>query len=115
MSRITTAQQELNELRAVFDHRWQADMRAIKRWQAGHPERELTWPSHEDLVIWLLEQLDLPGRPLREALGQAYIDGLIGQPDDPEHRWCDEDSGGQHRFDGGAWLDHLAAALEVRQ
>ena len=46
------------ELEHVFDLRWQADMRAIRRWQAAAPGREQTWPDHADLVVWLLEQLD---------------------------------------------------------
>lgn len=49
---------ELRDLKATFDLRWDADMRAIKRWQAAHPGNELVWPDHADMVIWLLEQLD---------------------------------------------------------
>ena len=46
------------ELQAGFDLRWAADMRAIKRWQAAHPGKDLVWPDHADLVVWLLEQLE---------------------------------------------------------
>ena len=46
------------ELQATFNLRWDADMRAIKRWQAAGPDRELTWPDHADLVVWLLERLE---------------------------------------------------------
>jgi hypothetical protein len=46
------------EDRTVFDLRWQADMRAIKLWQAAHPGNDLVWPDHADLVVWLLEQRD---------------------------------------------------------
>lgn len=48
---------ELDELRATFQLRWDADMRAIKRWQAAHPGNELVWPDHADLVVWLMDQL----------------------------------------------------------
>lgn len=41
-----------------FDLRWKADQRAIKRWQAAGPGRDLTWPDHADLVVWLLERLE---------------------------------------------------------
>src|ERR1035437_7587040 len=34
------------DLQATFDLRWKADMRAIKRWQAAHPGKELVWPDH---------------------------------------------------------------------
>lgn len=48
----------LNEMQASFDLRWEADMRAIRRWQAAHPGRDLVWPDHADLVVWLMEQLE---------------------------------------------------------
>lgn len=37
--------------------RWNADMRAIKRWHDAGGD-ELTWPDHADLVVWLLERLE---------------------------------------------------------
>jgi hypothetical protein len=49
---------DVAELQATFDLRWQADQRAIKKWQAAHPGNELVWPDHADMVVWLLEQLD---------------------------------------------------------
>jgi len=49
---------QLEEMEQSFDLRWKADMRAIKMWQEGHPERELTWPDHADMVVWLLTALD---------------------------------------------------------
>ncbi len=49
--------EKLRDLEAIFDARWRADMRAIRRWhEAGNPE--LTWPDHADLVVWLLERLE---------------------------------------------------------
>lgn len=48
----------LAERKASFDLRWNADMRAIKRWQAAHPDQKRTWPDHADLCVWLLEQDD---------------------------------------------------------
>lgn len=45
------------DLERSFDLRWNADMRAIKRWQAAHPGNDLVWPDHADLVVWLLDQL----------------------------------------------------------
>jgi hypothetical protein len=43
-----------DELEALFDLRYAADMRAIARWREGHPERALKSPDHADLVVWLL-------------------------------------------------------------
>lgn len=60
--RLDAASDEIEELRAGFDLRWEADMRAIKRWQEAHPGKELVWPDHADLVVWLLEQLDAKQR-----------------------------------------------------
>lgn len=41
----------------TLEIRWEADMRAIKRWQEANPGNGLTWPDHADLVVWLLDQL----------------------------------------------------------
>jgi hypothetical protein len=48
----------LNEDFDRFNLRWNADMRAVKRWRAANPGNELVLPDHADLVVWLLEQLD---------------------------------------------------------
>ena len=45
-------------LEDLFDLRWKADMRAIKMWRKGHPERKLAMPDHADLVVWLLAKLE---------------------------------------------------------
>lgn len=62
LERITVEARQAREINAehdaCFDLRWRADMRAIKLWQEAHPGRELVWPDHADLCIWLLEQLD---------------------------------------------------------
>lgn len=47
----------IHEYDASFNVRWEADMRAIKRWQEA-TGRKLVWPDHADLVVWLLEQLE---------------------------------------------------------
>lgn len=48
---------ELMGYRRSFQLRWAADKRAIQRWRKEAPERELVWPDHADLVVWLLGQL----------------------------------------------------------
>lgn len=55
-ARLQSAEAEHDE---AFKIRWDADMRAIRRWQAeDHPARELTWPDHADLVVWLLSEIE---------------------------------------------------------
>lgn len=64
------AAEEIEEHDQSFDLRWNADMRAIKRWQAEEPGRELTWPDHADLCVWLLNRM---------AGLEAALDGLAGE------------------------------------
>jgi hypothetical protein len=62
---LATAKQDLIEFQQSFDLRWNADMRAIKRWQAAHPGKELIWPDHTDLCVWLLAQIDTKDADLK--------------------------------------------------
>lgn len=52
----SAGERQAKELQHVFDMRWEADRRAIERWRAAAPGRDLTLPDHTDLVVWLLEQ-----------------------------------------------------------
>lgn len=69
------------ELQATFNLRWDADMRAIKRWQAA-TGRELVWPDHADLVVWLLEQLEhnLAGPAVADDPRQSPEHGRLSRP-----------------------------------
>lgn len=74
LSRLATLRAELAEktaehaaLERSANLRWNADQRAIKRWQAEAPGRELTWPDHADLCCWLLCQLSERTREAEEA------------------------------------------------
>jgi len=58
-------------LQLLFNLRWKADQRAIKRWQAAHPGNELTWPDHADMVVWLLEQSSENAEPIRSGGGET--------------------------------------------
>ena len=51
----------------MFSARWDADQRAIARWQAA-TGRERTWPDHADMVVWLLGEVDRLTRERDEAL-----------------------------------------------
>lgn len=57
-SRAEAAEEERDDLQRTFDLRWDADMRAVRRWQAEATGRALTWPDRADMVVWLLEKLD---------------------------------------------------------
>lgn len=58
---------QLEELEAGFDLRWQADQRAIKRWQ-GATGKSLTWPDHADLCVWLLGRVDVAESAMQNML-----------------------------------------------
>jgi hypothetical protein len=70
---------EVEELQKTFDLRWNADMRAIERWQAATGQT-LTWPDHADLVVWLLEQND----SLRAVLQRLDSYWAEDMPEGPE-------------------------------
>ena len=50
--------ERLVELERTFEIRWQADQRAIKKWQEAHPGNDLVWPDRADMVQWLLSEMD---------------------------------------------------------
>ena len=50
-------EQDLADLKAVFDLCYEADMRAIKKWQDA-TGKSLVWPDSANLTGWLLEQID---------------------------------------------------------
>ena len=68
------AAQSIEEHSRTFKLRRNADMRAIKRWQAATGQ-ELTWPDHADLVVWLLERLDR-----LEHVGKAALKEMCALP-----------------------------------
>lgn len=88
---------ELEELRQSFELRWAADQRAISRWQAAGEGRELTWPDHADLVVWLLRQLEALDAPMTsEAVRKfAMTHDHFAVPIRPGVCliWTDEESG----------------------
>lgn len=64
-------QAELDDYKATFDLRHDADMRAITRWRAGRPDRELKMPGQDDLCIFLLSQLEA----LTGVMGDEEVEG----------------------------------------
>lgn len=71
---------ETEDYRAFFELRWDADLRAIKRWQDAHPGGELVWPDHADLVIWLLDRIERLEAVAEAALPltrRTYVDGVV--------------------------------------
>jgi len=59
---VEALEAEKLELEQSFDLRWKADMRGIKRWQNA-TGRELVWPDHADLIVWLLERIEALEQP----------------------------------------------------
>lgn len=77
---LETAQARVKELEYTFDLRWKADMRGIERWQAA-TGRQLTWPDHADLVVWLLEQLEAAEQLALGHTGE-FPDGKLNENDE---------------------------------
>jgi hypothetical protein len=63
--------ERIADLERTFDLRWKADIRAIARWRAAAPGRNLTMPDHADLCVWLLERDDERKRQYEEKFAQA--------------------------------------------
>lgn len=40
----------------VLEMRHEADVRAIRRWRAASPGRDLMLPDHADLVLWMIDE-----------------------------------------------------------
>jgi hypothetical protein len=55
-SDLAAAKEEAESLQATFDLQWEADQRAIKRWQAAHPGNDLVRPDRANMVVWLMEE-----------------------------------------------------------
>ena len=73
------AREHLAELEATFDLRWRADMRAIKTWQAAHPGKDLTWPDHADLVVWLVGENERLRKTTEVARAFLLMDDAEGR------------------------------------
>jgi len=71
---LGSLQKEAEDHEKSFDVRQAADMRAIERWRAASPQRELIWPDHADMVVWLLERLEVADKDIRAIAPfiQAY-------------------------------------------
>lgn len=75
-----TDAEKLAELEALFDLCHDADMRAIKQWQAA-TGRTRTWPDQTALVLWLLGKLDEAeaAANVRTALGGNALFAKAGK------------------------------------
>lgn len=79
---LQATKKELEGLQRTFQLRWDADMRATRRWRKGHPKRELVLPDHADLCVWLLEQLE--AAPKRTGKVVTYYEVYFRDGKD----WC---------------------------
>jgi hypothetical protein len=65
---------------------------------------------HHSEVLRLLRAALAEAAPPSGALDVERLRGMTDfWPNDEDHRWCDEDSGGGHRFDSAAWAQDFAA------
>lgn len=90
MASAPELRERVDDLERSFDLRWNADQRAIKRWQAAAPEgedRSLTLPDHADLVVWLLEKLNATTARLRAHALSRCPDWKTGAT---KYTHCDE-------------------------
>ncbi|WJJ94026.1 hypothetical protein [Neopusillimonas aromaticivorans] len=75
--------EDCDELEALFNMRYQADLRAISMWRAAGDDREMKLPDRADLCLFLLEREDFLLSTLNELIDA--IDGnFSGNDDDSE-------------------------------
>lgn len=65
MARLESAETERDELQQGFDLARMASQRAIKMWQAAHPDNKNVWPDMAQLELWLMENLTTTKRALK--------------------------------------------------
>lgn len=61
-----------------FDLRHAADMRGIALWQKAHPDKPLTLPSHDDLVCYLIGEVERlrEERDSKAAIAKAALNEM---------------------------------------
>jgi hypothetical protein len=109
---LRAARVDLADLQSTFDRMWDADQRAIMRWQEAHPGNDMVWPDRSRLTEWLLERAFPPNRsrvvqdhrPVKPT-PQMTTEELIAE----WHRWDDEIR------NATGWGAALAAANEARR
>jgi hypothetical protein len=69
---------ERDELQQTFDFRWEADMRAIKRWREANPGNDLVWPDHVDLILWQEARIATLVQALEQIEQRLSGEGLTG-------------------------------------
>lgn len=70
---------ENEELESIFKLRCSADRRAIERWRAAAPGRELRSPDQTDLCVWIMEQLEAAQLSRVEWRSRAQNDSALAE------------------------------------
>lgn len=115
------AREDRDALQRLADLRWAADERAIQRWQAEEPGRELQRPDHADLCCWLIvrfammrddrdairAQLAAREAAAREGERAAMLDALAAIEAEAQRRYQDA----EHVERTGAYLHGVVAGI----
>jgi hypothetical protein len=80
LNATAAAAQLIRKLQSREHLRQKADHRAIEAWNKAHPEKAHLPPSHEDVVMWLMEQHD----QFETRLKNAHHDWLAELEHDPD-------------------------------
>lgn len=62
---------ELYELRKLFELQWDCSQRATKIWQEK-TGKEGVWPDKTDLLVFLMDELEASEEKQEDIMGQAY-------------------------------------------
>ncbi len=81
LAAIDKEREDRDDLQRTFDRMWDADMRAIKLWQAANPGNDHVWPDRSKLTLWLLDQITAFRAALATiAHNDGIPDGYLGEP-----------------------------------
>ena len=78
--------ERVRKLQVSLDLQWNSALRAIKQWQAAHPDKANIWPDHKELLLWLMEEVKNEREACAAHITSIGMPLLAGRISQGEHR-----------------------------